>query len=716
MIRTSDLFSIASSGVNASNQLLQTTSNNIANVNTEGFVRERTVFSNNLLGGVGAGTTERVINIFAQNQLRRDITQVGELQTFAEKTAALDNMLANEANALSSGLSGFFAAMQTAADDPTNLASREQLLSKGESFLRQVTVLSDYMAQKEEELNLEFASQVNRANSLIQTIADLNQAVMVASANNTGSEPGALLNERDKAVNELAELMSIEVRNSANDNGSVTVSLSTGESLVLEDGTFNVLALGSEAYLSDKQLVLKTGYSDDSKNTSIYINETDLGGSLGGLFRFRDEVLGPAQRDVGQLAVAFADAVNTQNRLGMDLDGQLGGDIFSIAGFTGVYVDPDPNDGTTKNLGISGQFTAGKGTELTDADYRIEITAESGGVPTEITIKLLNSDGSPKLDSSNNAIEYTNVAVGSGFNELPGGIEIEFSSGSGYAVGDEFLMQPTKNSGLGIGLASSRAEDLALSAPIRVDAQSSNLGNARISGMSITNTTVDASLGASASAFDGSGGIHDLAGSPDASVGAPAQIIFTSSSSFQVLDGESPANVITEVTGVTHYNNLLEQAKTSGASPAWPAAFSALDDYPGYDFSLEGVPVAGDTFNLQFNTGGFMDNTNALAMSKLQQAGLVQLSSETANQPRTLHDSYSSLVGRIGEDAASADIALQSAEAMKTQSSNWFESVSGVSLDEEAANLVRFQQSYAAAARILTTAQELFDTILSAAR
>lgn len=66
--------------------------------------------------------------------------------------------------------------------------------------------------------------------------------------------------------------------------------------------------------------------------------------------------------------------------------------------------------------------------------------------------------------------------------------------------------------------------------------------------------------------------------------------------------------------------------------------------------------------------------------------------------------------------SATAQISLDAAEAMKVQSENWFDSTSGVSLDEEAANLVRYQQSYAAAARILTTAQELFDTILSAAR
>ena len=234
--------------------------------------------------------------------------------------------------------------------------------------------------------------------------------------------------------------------------------------------------------------------------------------------------------------------------------------------------------------------------------------------------------------------------------------------------------------------------------------------------VTVTNTEVDGTLGADASAFNGAGGIHGVAGSPSATVGAPAEIIFTSPTSFQVLDGESPANVITNVTGVTDYTNLLAQAEASGAGPAWPASFSALNDYPGYDISLDGVPVAGDSFSLTYNTDGFGDNANALSMASLQNEGLVQLSSEATNKPRTMHDAYASLVGRIGEEASSADISLQAAETMKVQSENWFDSVSGVSLDEEAANLIRYQQSYSAAARILSTAQDLFNTILQAAR
>ncbi len=705
MIRT-DLFNIANSGVTASSKLLNTTSNNIANVNTEGYVRERTVFESTILGGVGKGTTERVISIFAQNQLRRDITSVGELETFVEKTNSLDNLLASEANSIADGLSQFFAAIQTASDDPTNLASREAVLGKASGLLSRMSTLSDFMEAKEEELNLEFTSQIERANSLIASIGELNTAVLTARGG-SGEEPGALLNERDKAINELAELMSVEVRE--NQYGSVVVNLSSGESLVLEDGSFNLFELGNDADLTFKELQLTTNFAN-KQNTAINVNEKDLGGSLGGLFRFRDEILGPAQRDIGQMALAMADAVNQQNRLGMDLDLQLGGNIFSMPEFTGL-----PFSGTPDNLPVRAQVTAGQGNQLTDADYKITVDAVNGaGFPTSVTVELLNGDGTPKKDASGADVVFTGISVGAGFNELPGGIEVEFQAATGYSVDNEFLIQPSKYAASDLTLATDRPEDLAFAAPLRAEASLSNLGDATVSKVSISNTTVDAALGAEASAFDGAGGIHSAAAAPGGTVGAPAQIVFTSASDFQVLD--DAGNVITNVSGVTSFDNLLAQAEANGTGPAWPAAFSALDDYPGYDVSLSGIPVAGDSYNLTYNTDGIADNTNAEEMAALQRESLVQLSSDSSNKQRTFHDAYSSLVGRVGEKSATAQISLDAAEAMKVQSENWFDSTSGVSLDEEAANLVRYQQSYAAAARILTTAQELFDTILSAAR
>lgn len=707
MIRNTDLFSMATSGLNASNKLLNTTSNNIANVNTAGYVRERTEFKTQLVGGVGVGTTERVVNTFAQNQLRRDTTQYGELQAYKQKTDALDNVLANEANSISGGLSEFFAAVQTSADDPTNLASRDLVLSDAKSLLRRMQSLSDFMLDKEQELNLEFDSQVNRANSLIRSIGELNESIVVASGNSRNDEPGALLNERDMAINELAGIMSIEVRESPNQNGSKVVNLTTGESLVLEDGSFNVFQLGGDADPTFKQLQLSTDFGGAKKDTTLNIFEDEMGGSLGGLFRYRDEVLNPAQRDLGQLALSFTDAVNTQNRLGMDLDEQLGANIFETPTIQGLTYT-----GTTPTLGISGQITEGQGRTLTDADFKITVTAVAVGVPSEVTVELLNGDGTPKVDETDTPITFTGITVNTtGFTELPTGYEIDFTSSTGYAVGNEFLLQPTRRAASDLQMATNRAEDLAFASPIRVQANIGNLGGASLTAAQVTNTTVDATLGTNASAFNGAGGIHSAAAAPGGAVGAPSSIVFTAPDTFQVLD--NAGTVITTVAGATNYDNLLEQAS---ATPGWPAAFGALSDYPGYDFSLDGEAAAGDIFTIEYNTDGFNDNRNALALGELQQANTVQLSTNSSSDPRSFHEAYASVISRIGEDAASANIGLQAAEAMLADSTEWNQSISGVSLDEEAANLVRFQQTYAAAARILSTAQSLFDTILSVAR
>jgi len=691
-----DLFSLATSGVNASSKLLQTTSNNIANVNTPGYVRERTELQNSQVFGVEIGNTERIINVFAQNQLRRDITSVGELESFSQKTNTIDSLLASEANSISQGLSEYFSALQTAADDPTNLASRDQVLGKSESLFQRMKTLSDYMLEKEEELNLEFTSMMNRANTLIGNIGDLNRNIVIANGNNTSDQPSALLNERDQAIDELASIMGITVKESTSQNGAVTINLTSGESLVLENGAFNLFELNNNADLTFKELKLETNFGSQTKgDASIPIVEGDLGGALGGLFRYRNEVLGPTMRDVGQLSIAFADAMNTQNKLGMDLDGQLGSNIFDIPSFRGLaYTD------TNGDYVVTAQLTEGKGAELTDADYKIEVTAVAAGAPTEIEITLLNADGTPKKDGSGNDIVFSNFAVTAGFNELPGGIEVDFSGTDPYAVGNEFLIQPTKNVASNITLETNRPEDLAFASPVRAGADGANLGSANVINIDVTNTTVGA--GVDRSAFDGAGGIENT---------APAQIVFTGPDSYEVIDGNGAT--MATVTGASDLNNLIDQAKNSGT---WPGALSALNDYPGFDFSLDGIPKAGDSFSIGYNTDGFNDNSNALNLAAIQNENKVQVSSEATNKPRTFHDAYASMVGRIGEDASMANVSLASAEAMKAQSQNWFDSVSGVSLDEEAANLIKYQQSYAAAARILSTAQELFNTILQSAR
>ncbi|MEM5497114.1 flagellar basal body rod C-terminal domain-containing protein [Paraglaciecola mesophila] len=709
MIRTADLLSIARSGVEASNQLLSTTGNNIANVNTEGYVRERTNFVAELTGGVGQFTTERVMNTFAQNQLRRDTTNLAEHEAYWSKTAVLDNVFASEANSISSSMSRFFASLQTANDDPTNMSARQLVLGDADSMLGQMGTLSTFMAEKEREVNFEFTSSLNKVNSLVESIASFNESIRIAQANNRHDEPGALMNQRDNAVLELSSLVSIETRNSSNNDGSIMINLTSGESLVMQDGTFSVFEVSNSADLNYKSLQL----TSNGKPTSLNLAETELGGTIGGLFRYRDEVLEPSRRELGQIALAVTEAVNTQNRAGMDYDQQLGGEIFTRPITTALNY---PGNADSTSI-VNGRISQGGASEITSADYRVTIDGVTAGVPptVDVTVELLNLDGSAVTDVNGAAItqNYTGLTAQSGeYSEIFGGIELEFSKGTGYTVGDQFLLQPTKDVADKIEVFTTRPEDLALASPIRIEAGEDNLGGSELVSTTVTNTFVDtAPFDLRSSGFDGAGGIHAPGAAPGGGVGAPASVRFNSATEYEVLD--SAGTVITTVSGISSMDNLLEQAS---GTPGWPAAFSALDNYPGYDFTLQGEPKAGDTFSISFNQNGLNDNRNGLIMANLQNENGMQLNNAGSGDPVSFHEAYANIVGDIGQKAANADIAVKAGEALKLQSKDWYDSVSGVSLDEEAANLVRFQQSYAASARLLNTAQEMFDTILSMVR
>ena len=139
----------------------------------------------------------------------------------------------------------------------------------------------------------------------------------------------------------------------------------------------------------------------------------------------------------------------------------------------------------------------------------------------------------------------------------------------------------------------------------------------------------------------------------------------------------------------------------------------------GFDFNLTGLPKLGDTFTIDFNTNGFNDNRNGLAMSALQDASMVRRSADPfglAVSQYSLNQSYATMVGNIGERTRQARTADEANTAILEQTTLWYESLSGVNLDEEAANLIRFQQSYAAAAKILQTSQTIFDTLLQSVR
>ncbi|MCQ8821431.1 flagellar hook-associated protein FlgK [Pseudoalteromonas agarivorans] len=664
------LLNIASAGVRSSSELLQTTSKNITNVNTEGYVRERTEFTTMVDNQVGRGETYRLLNEFAQSQLNRDTSNKSFFDQFVTEANRVDTIFSEESNNLSTGINSLFNNVQEALNQPSSTVARSLVMTDAQSLVDQMDRLSGIVLEQQGIVNEQLEIFSEEANSLIQNINTLNQEIAVVNGTNNASSASSIYNQRDLAIRELSELVDIETLDGP--NGEKLVFMGSGESLVMENGTFNLFSLSGDPDPNFKELTLDV---NGGKAVPLEIDATKLKGKIGGLLAFRDDILVPAQNQIGQMGLAIADAFNEQNKLGMDANGELGGDIFNIP-TVGAYA----YQANTGGASLTATLEAGKGSELPASDFIVTYTANAN----EVSIQPIDNKGEPIGSASlatippSGVIDSDDITSGESF-----GLQIDVA-GTGN-TGDQFQIKLNSEAATSISLATSRGEDLALASPIRTANSIDNVGTATISAGEVTSVT--------------SGGFNTTPGLDNGDITL-------------VKTGTANEYQITDANGTTTFT------VTPPAEGVLAQAGAPYSNY-GFDFDIEGTPATGDTFTLEFNEGGFDDNRNGLKLADLQNGELVRknvVTTATADNHETFNQAYSGLVSDIGVVTGQAITSASAFDALAEQSEAWYESLSGVNLDEEAANLLRFQQSYSASAQVLAAAQEIFDTLLSAAR
>ncbi|MFQ2313808.1 FlgK family flagellar hook-associated protein [Aeromonas dhakensis] len=664
----SDLLGIGTSGVMAQQRLLQTTSNNIVNVNSQGYVRERTLIYTNANGlGTGDMLTERVINAYAQGEVRRDTSAFYASSTRYQQLANTDTLLGDTSNSVGAAISSYFEGFHTANEAPADISGRKTTLSGLSGMVNRFHTLSAQLDKQTDTINTTIGDEAKRVNSLINSINDLNQAIIRTQG--TPEENLMLFDQRDEAIRQLSEKM--EIRTVPQDNGSMLVNMSTGHSLVLNGSVaqLSVVPGNPDARESELQLVM-----DPNK---VALNDKDIGGGIGGLFSARND-LEPAKRELGQLAAAMADAMNQQNRLGMDLDNELGGDLFSLGTSDGL-----PYSQNTGNATAKVSFVPGKGTEVTTFDYEVQFSSATG-----YEVFSVDKDGNRTSLATGTTPPATVQVAGHG---------IQFDLSGTPAAGDRILLQPTKRAAAGLGQLVTRAEDLALASPLKADKGKNNFGSGEIKLTGITNTGAGSGFGTNS---------LDPA--------SPQVVKIDGSGNYQVYAADG-TTLIGVAPAASQGQNLMAALENPLGGPK---VYATPTQTPGYEFSITGQVKSGDNFTLSYNTDGFADNANGLALAELQNKDLVRKSSNagTSNDKMTFNEAYSSLVTGVGNTTSQAKSQLKADETKLTQSREIFESVSGVSLEEEAANLIRYQQSYAASAQIVSTAKTIFDTLLSSVR
>ena len=660
-----DLFGIGLSGLKASQTNLSVTGQNISNVNTPGYSRQTAVQaardpSFTGAGYIGNGTSvvdvQRVYNEFLTNQVRSSTAINSEVTAFQTQMEELNTLLSGTATGITPGLQNFFDALQTSIEDPASLPARQLFLSESEGLASRFNTVQTRLSTQTEFIGQQMGTLTGQVSRLAESIAQYNDSIGRAVAN--GSEPNDLFDARDEAVRQLSELIGVTVV--PQDGSSINIFVGSGQPLVVGKEASSLQVVRGTADPSRAEVQLVSGGSAQGITSLI------SGGQLGGLIRYRQDVLDQALNSVGRLALSIASEVNDQLGQGLDINGQAGGQLFKDINSPDQLdlrsqARPTNSDPDTK-LNVFITDTA----QLSTSDYEVLFSSA-----TQYSIRRVSdNEVTGPLDISPTP-PATPVEID--------GFQITLPAGGSVAAGDRFLVTPTRYGSGGMESVMQQPEELGFAAPASADSSLANRGTAKIT--------------------------------QPALVDGPAPI--------------DPATMQAYLPIEMRYDQAAGTLNLTSASGATltPASFAINPgqtntlawEVDGYSFSMKmtGTPLDGDTFEIQFNEGK-SDNRNALALSDLQTKAV--LGQEGGRAGFSFVDGYGDLVQRVATFTAQARSDSASSGAVLKQATNNRDSVSAVNLDEEAANLIKFEQYYNASAQVLQVARSLFDTLISSIR
>ena len=638
-----DLLNIARTGVLASQSQLGVTSNNIANANTAGYHRQvatQSTLESQRLGGsfYGTGTyvndVKRIYNDYAARELRIGQTTLSAAEASYGKLSELDQLFSQIGKIVPQSLNDLFAGLNSIADLPADIGIRNSALTNAQQLASSLNQMQSHLNGQLNQTNDQIVGMTKRINEIGTELANLNLELMKSP-----NQDAQLLDKQDALVQELSQYAQVNVI--PLENGAKSVML--GGSVMLVSGEI-AMSMGTQAGNPfPKELQLNSSIGSQS----VTVDPSKLGGQLGAIFDYREQTLIPASHELDQLALGIADNFNKMQAQGIDLNGQVGSNIFKDIN------DPTMSLGRVAGLsGNTGTATLGVTIDdtslLTGGAYELSFTA-----PASYTLIDTQTGNATPLTLSGSTL-----SGGSGFS-------IDIKAGA-MASGDRFAIRPTAGASNGIEVVMKDPKGIAAASP-KITADAANSGNTQVKLTQINNR---------------------------------------SAANFPVTGSELTIKLDTTAAPPTY--EAFDSAGTSlgAAAPYTPPSISAF----GFTFEVDSKAAAGNdrfTFDLSFAEG---DNSNAVAMAKLSEIKLMN------GGESTLADVFEKTKLDIGSKTKAAEVRVGSAEAVYQQAYARVESESGVNLNEEAANLMRFQQAYQASARIMTTAQQIFDTLITSVR
>ena len=416
----SSLINNAMSGLAAAQAALNSASNNISSYNVAGYTRQTTIMAqaNSTLGaggwvgnGVYVSGVQREYDSFITNQLRAAQNQSSGLTTRYEQMSKIDNLLSSKTSSISTSMQGFFTSLQTLVSNAEDPAARQALIGKADGLVNQFRTTDQYLRDQDKQVNTAIKASVDQINNYSKQIASLNDQISRLTGVGAGASPNDLLDQRDQLVSDLNKLVGVEV--SVQDGGTYNVTMANGYSLVQGSNARQLAAVPSSADPTRTTVAYVDGVAGNVEIPEKLIDT----GSLGGLMTFRSQELDQTRNTLGQLALAFADAFNTQHKEGFDANGDAGKDFFSIGGPSVLS--------NTKNTG-TGSLTA-------------KVTDSSAVQATDYNITFDGTDWQVTRLADNTSFKATVTGGKMSFDGL------EITVGAGAKANDSFTVKPVGN-------------------------------------------------------------------------------------------------------------------------------------------------------------------------------------------------------------------------------------------------------------------------------
>ncbi|AHL32860.1 flagellar hook protein FlgK [Pseudomonas brassicacearum] len=684
------LLNIGMSGLSASQTALVTTGNNISNVDTAGYSRQQTVQTtkaSNQYGNVfiGSGTTladvRRVYNSYLEAQLKTTTSLNSDAAAYQGQITPLDSLLSDSGTGMNGALTKFFASVQNVNAKPGDDASRQLLLSDAQALSNRFNSISSQLTEQSANINGNLSNMVEQVNNLAATVAQLNKKI--AEVSNSGGAPNDLLDARNETILQLSTFTGTQV---VENGSSLDIYLGSGQPLVMGN-TVNTLQA-----VPDKNDPGRVGIQLNSGSSSMDLTSVLTGGEIGGLMRYRSTVLDPAMNELGRVALVVADQMNSIQASGIDKNGAFGSNLFSsinsAAQMSQRSVAALTNSAGSGNFNVAIEDTG----KLTINDYKITFTTG-----TDYTVQRL-PDGT-SMGAFNTATTPPPVVDG---------FSLTFGSGTAVA-GDSFKITPTRNAATSIKTEMTDSKRLAIAAPLGAAITPGGSGTLTIpaSGQPTMTTKLD---------------IYDEATTTIIQNGIkssmPVKVVFGATSTdgtsqaYRLLDAKG--GLISSGTikpGQSNTLSLSVPLKDASGAPIMDSSIPPVQRTVTFDMSIAGSPSDGAGIDVSLSQPGSLDNRNGTVLAGLQTAKTVDTGS--ASKGISLNDAYGKLVEGVGSKAAQGKLDSAATGAILDNAKTARDSLSGVDLDEETGNLVKYQQYYTASSQIIKAAQEIFSTLIN---